>query len=121
MADTAAAKTAAEHSQPPDAPELTAHEKKKAFEEESLSASITYDVIRVEGEKQLLRTSSALAWSGLAAGLVMGFSMVGEGLLKAHLPEASWAPHRLWPPLGSPAARGWPGAAAVHPAASRIA
>lgn len=92
MADTAAAKTAAEHHRPPDSPELTAHEKKKAFDEESLSASITYDVIRVEGEKQLLRTSSALAWSGLAAGLVMGFSMVAEGLLKAHLPEAHWTP-----------------------------
>ena len=92
MSDTAAAKTAAEHHHPPDGPELTAHEEQKSREEESLSAAITYDVIRVEGAKQLLRTSSALAWSGLSAGLVMGFSMVAEGLLKAHLPEAHWTP-----------------------------
>jgi len=48
--------------------------------------------VRREGEEELKRSTAALAWSGLAAGLAMGFSLVGEGLLKAHLPEASWTP-----------------------------
>ena len=33
-----------------------------------------------------------LFWSGLAAGLSMGFSMIAEGLLTASLPEARWSP-----------------------------
>jgi formate-nitrite transporter family protein len=49
-------------------------------------------VIRREGDEELKRSTAALAWSGLAAGLAMGFSLVGEGLLKSHLPEASWTP-----------------------------
>jgi formate/nitrite transporter FocA (FNT family) len=31
-------------------------------------------------------------WSGLAAGLSMGFSLVVEGLLRHHLPDAPWRP-----------------------------
>jgi formate/nitrite transporter FocA (FNT family) len=31
-------------------------------------------------------------WSGLAAGLSMGFSMVGDGLLRAGLPDEPWRP-----------------------------
>jgi formate/nitrite transporter FocA (FNT family) len=74
------------------APDLSAKEDKKADEEQSLSADVTHEVIRREGEEELKRATSALAWSGLAAGLAMGFSLVGEGVLKAHLPDAEWAP-----------------------------
>src|SRR5919112_2696053 len=73
-------------------PELEEQEKKKADEEESLNANITYEVIRREGEQELGRSPQALAWSGLAAGLSMGFILVAEGLLRSHLPEASWRP-----------------------------
>ena len=54
-------------------PELEPYEKVKAREEESLNANITYEVVRVEGEKELKRSSEALAWSALARGLAMGF------------------------------------------------
>jgi len=79
---------------PPDegGPELEEKEKKKADEEESLNASITYEVIRREGETELERSPQALAWSGLAAGLSMGFILVAEGLLRSHLPDAPWQP-----------------------------
>jgi formate/nitrite transporter FocA (FNT family) len=30
--------------------------------------------------------------SGVAAGISMGFSMIAEGLLQAHLPHSFWAP-----------------------------
>ncbi|HUQ20814.1 MAG TPA: formate/nitrite transporter family protein [Gemmatimonadaceae bacterium] len=72
--------------------ELEAYEKKKVEEEESLNASVTYEVVRREGEKELERSPSALAWSGLAGGLAMGFSFVAEGLLRSHLPDAPWRP-----------------------------
>lgn len=73
-------------------PDLEEAEKQKADEEESLNASITYEVIRREGEKELERSPQALAWSGLAAGLSMGFILVAEGLLRSHLPDAPWRP-----------------------------
>jgi formate/nitrite transporter FocA (FNT family) len=77
---------------PEGAADLSEHELDKADEEQSLDARTTHEVIRREGVQELERSTSALAWSGLAAGLAMGFSLVGEGLLKSHLPNAEWAP-----------------------------
>lgn len=51
---------------------------------------MVYKAVRQEGEDELERSTSALAWSGLAAGLSMGFSFVGQGVLHAHLPNAPW-------------------------------
>lgn len=61
-------------------------------EAESLDAKTTYEVIRREGKKELARSSDALFWSGLAAGLSMGFSFLGEALLRSHLPDVVWRP-----------------------------
>lgn len=72
--------------------DLDPDELQKAREEESLNASVTYEVIRREGMKELERAPEALAWSGLAAGLSMGFILVAEGLLRSHLPDAPWRP-----------------------------
>lgn len=55
-----------------------------------LSAAVIHETIRVEGESELQRPVRSLLWSGLAAGLSMGFSLTGEGLLRAHLPVADW-------------------------------
>jgi formate/nitrite transporter FocA (FNT family) len=71
---------------------LDSTEEQKAEEEQSLDAKVTYEVIRREGDKELKRSAQALAWSGLAAGLAMGFSFVAEGLLRSHLPDAPWRP-----------------------------
>jgi formate/nitrite transporter FocA (FNT family) len=64
----------------------------KAKEEHIPEGEVIYRAIRQDGEHALGETSASLAWSGLAAGLSMGFSLAGEGLLKAHLPEATWTP-----------------------------
>ncbi len=55
-------------------------------------AMIVHETIRLEGEHELRRPVAALFWSGLAAGLSMGFSMVAEGLLHAALPDVPWRP-----------------------------
>lgn len=65
---------------------------RKAKREESLDAATTHEVIRIEAEKELERSPSALAWSGLAAGLGMGFSLVAEGVIRSKLPDAEWRP-----------------------------
>ncbi len=54
------------------------------------NAALIHETIRAEGENELGRSASALMLSGLAAGLAMGLSLITEGLLRAHLPDASW-------------------------------
>lgn len=78
--------------QPQPSPVSTPAEKKQAAERAAISAGVVYEAIRREGEDELKRPSAALAWSGLAAGLAMGFSLVAEGLLAARLPESGWRP-----------------------------
>jgi len=70
----------------------TRAEEKKVEERLAISPSVVYETIRREGEEEFDRTSSALAWSGLAAGLSMGFSLVAEAVLTAYLPHATWEP-----------------------------
>lgn len=67
-------------------------EEKKIQKAESLDAKTTYEVVRREGLRELERSTGALAWSGLAAGLSMGFSFLVEGLLHSHLPDTGWRP-----------------------------
>lgn len=56
------------------------------------SAQVVHDAIFAEAETELERTTSALFWSALAAGLSMGISMIAEGLLTIHLPDTEWRP-----------------------------
>lgn len=72
---------------------LDEQEAERAAERVAVGPQIVWEAIRLEGEEALRRSSSALFWSGLAAGLSMGFSHVVEALLKMHLPEsATWTP-----------------------------
>ncbi len=67
-------------------------EAQEVHERSSPTGSIVYHAVKKEGEEELDRTTAALAWSGLAAGLSMGFSFAAEGLLRAALPDAPWRP-----------------------------
>jgi formate/nitrite transporter FocA (FNT family) len=73
-----------------DKPELTAAEEEEVKERAIPRAAVVYETVREEGEFEMSRSVSALAWSGLAAGLSMGFSLVAEGLLRNHLPDTEW-------------------------------
>ena len=70
----------------------SADHRQEVDDRESPSAQVLHDTIYKEAEKELSRSSSALFWSGLAAGLSMGFSMITEGLLMAYLPDTEWEP-----------------------------
>lgn len=48
--------------------------------------------MREEGEEALKRSARALAWSGLAAGLSMGFSFLTQSLIRSALPDTQWRP-----------------------------
>ncbi len=71
---------------------LSEDEQREAETRSALRAVVVHEAIRIEGDDELARSSSGLAWSGLAAGLSMGFSLVAEGLLRAGLPDTSWRP-----------------------------
>ena len=62
----------------------------QAKEEHVPEGEVIYRAIRGDGDHALSMTNAELVWSGLAAGLSMGFSLAAEGILRAHLPEAPW-------------------------------
>jgi formate-nitrite transporter family protein len=67
-------------------------DKEEAEEKSSPTAHVVYEAIRQEGRHELERKVSSLAWSGLAAGMSMGFSFLVQALLRQHLPDSAWAP-----------------------------
>lgn len=64
----------------------------KGVERQALSARAVHEALRLEGESELQRSWRALGWSGLAAGISIGLSLIAEGLLHAHLPDTPWRP-----------------------------
>src|SRR3954452_23932328 len=85
---------------PVGAPDLTPKQQEEAEDRTSTSALVIHEAIRLDGDEELHRSISALAWSGLAAGMSMGFSFVGQALLQSDLPDTPWRP--LLTALGYP-------------------
>ena len=71
---------------------LSQPEQQDAEQRSAISVHVVHEAVKQEGEAELKRSTAALAWSGLAAGLTMGFSLMLEGVLQAHLPDAPWRP-----------------------------
>jgi formate/nitrite transporter FocA (FNT family) len=65
-------------------------ERHEGEERSSPSSAVVYHAICSEGEEELTRPSAALWWSGLAAGLSMGFSFILPALLHSHTPATKW-------------------------------
>ncbi|MBM7069915.1 formate/nitrite transporter family protein [Actibacterium sp. 188UL27-1] len=55
-----------------------------------LSPRLIFETIRRHGEEELRRPIRTLFWSGIAAGILISFSVLGEAFLRAHLPDADW-------------------------------
>ena len=67
-------------------------DRREAQKRSAPRAAAVYETIRHECEDELERSSAGLSWSGLAAGLSMGFSFLAEALIHARLPDAIWRP-----------------------------
>lgn len=69
------------------------HEKEEHSVSEAtrLSARLIYEVIRRDGEEELRRPAASLVFSGVAAGVLMGLSVLGEAVLRRHLPQGAEA------------------------------
>ena len=63
----------------------------EAVEEASgLSPRLVFETIRRHGEEELKRPVKTLFWSGIAAGILISFSVLGEAYLRAYLPDTDW-------------------------------
>jgi formate/nitrite transporter FocA (FNT family) len=71
---------------------LESHEHEEALRRAAPRGEIVFESVRSVGEHELSRPIMALAWSGLAAGLSMGFSFLAQSLLASYLPQAHWRP-----------------------------
>jgi len=69
---------------------LSDREIEEADDRSSTTAKVVHEAIRLEGTEELERPSTSIAWSGLAAGMTMGCSMIAQGVLLTRLPEAPW-------------------------------
>jgi formate/nitrite transporter FocA (FNT family) len=94
------------HNKAPDhdgqAPDLSPIEHSEAEEQKRPRAAVIHEAVRRGGEEELKRTVSSLAWSGIASGLSMGFSLIAEGLLRSYVGETHWSPlvSKLGYPVG---------------------
>jgi formate/nitrite transporter FocA (FNT family) len=71
-------------------PHIEEGEREQAAQHSALRPLVVHEIVREEGETALSRSAGSLAWSGLAAGLSMGFSFLAQGLLHAGLADAPW-------------------------------
>ena len=77
-------------------------EEEAVREASHLSAKLVYQVVRREGDEELRRPRKSLFWSGIAAGVCISFSVIGEALFKTYLPDSTGC--RCWKALAIPSA-----------------
>jgi len=71
---------------------LTDKEQSDIQEAQRPRAPVVYEIIRLEGERELRRPISSLWWSGVAAGISIGFSFLTQAALAAAMPPSDWSP-----------------------------
>ncbi|PYE84517.1 formate/nitrite transporter family protein [Pseudoroseicyclus aestuarii] len=65
----------------------------KAVDQAShLTARLVYHVVLRQGEEELKRPWRSLIFSGIAAGMLISASVLGESIFRAYLPDATWRP-----------------------------
>ena len=67
-------------------------EQKDIYHRAPPPGQVVYLAIQEEAVHELGRDSAALAWSGVAAGLSMGFCMIVQAAIMVYLPESQWRP-----------------------------
>ena len=70
--------------------QLSGDEERDVVRRSAPRAVVIFEAIRHEAVDELARRNSALFWSGLAAGLSMGFSFIAEALLQSGMPDTHW-------------------------------
>lgn len=71
---------------------LTREEREQVRTAARYRSPVIYEIIRREGEEELHRPTQSLLVAGTTAGIAIGFSVLSESLLHAHLPDEPWRP-----------------------------
>lgn len=72
--------------------DLDADERAVVEEREQTSAVVIHEVIRRHGDAELERPALSLLFSGLAAGIAISASILGQAMMERRLPGTPWAP-----------------------------
>lgn len=71
---------------------LDREERAQAEEMKGVKSSVIYQAIRAEGDHELSRSTGALWWSGVIAGVAISMSVISMGFLQTAMPDTAWAP-----------------------------
>jgi formate/nitrite transporter FocA (FNT family) len=71
--------------------DLTDDEESAIREQMPTRAPVLFEIIRRNGQEEIERPLQSLWWSGLVAGLSIGFSVLTPAMLKYWLPEGAWS------------------------------
>lgn len=74
-----------------DSADQAREKEEKVSEASAIPSTLIYEIIRREGEEELARSNRSLIWSGIAAGLMMSFSVLGEAIFRTYLPDAPYS------------------------------
>lgn len=72
--------------------DLSPEEREAVAKRSAASARVIHEVIRRHGDEELERPTWSLIWSGLAGGIAISASVLGQGAMLSHLPQTSWTP-----------------------------
>lgn len=71
---------------------LSVEEGRQVRKRASIDSYVVHEVIRRQGDDELARPALSLFWSGLAAGVAISASVLGQSLLETALPDTPWRP-----------------------------
>ncbi|HEY4292312.1 formate/nitrite transporter family protein [Luteibacter sp.] len=72
--------------------DLSDQERDAVSDRLAASARVIHEVVRRRGDEELERPTGSLIWSGLAGGVAISTSVLGQALLESRLPQATWSP-----------------------------
>jgi formate-nitrite transporter family protein len=72
--------------------DLSDQERDAVSDRLAASARVIHEVVRRRGDEELERPTGSLIWSGLAGGVAISTSVLGQALLESKLPQATWSP-----------------------------
>ena len=72
--------------------DLSESERHEVSRRQAASARVVHEVIRRHGDEELERPALSLLWSGLAGGVAISASVLGQALIESKLPQAPWTP-----------------------------
>jgi formate/nitrite transporter FocA (FNT family) len=72
--------------------DLSDEEEEAVAARQPTSARVLHEVVRRSGDEELDRPILSLLWSGLAGGVAISASLLGQGLIESRLPDAPWRP-----------------------------